>query len=55
MKKHVLQRPPSLFNFCGNTDVVLFLLQKELKGIRLSQIGHPLVIQIEIFIPVWEP
>lgn len=51
MKKHVLQRAPSLFNFCGNTDVVLFLLQKELKGIRLSQIGHPLGIQAEIFYP----
>ena len=49
MKKNKLQRPPSLFYFRGNTDVILFLLQKELKGGKVSQLCAPLGINPEFF------
>jgi hypothetical protein len=51
MKKNKLQRPPSLFYFRGNTDVILFLLQKELKGGKVSQLCAPLGINDEFFYP----
>lgn len=51
MKKNKLQRPPSLFYFRGNTDVILFLLQKELKGGKVSQLFAPLGINDEFFYP----
>ena len=51
MKKQKLQRPPSLFYFRGNTDVILFLLQKELKGGKVSQLCAPLGINSELFYP----
>lgn len=44
MKIKKLKRPPSLFYFRGNTDVILFLLQKELKGGKISQLFTPLGI-----------
>ena len=50
MKKNKLQRPPSLFYFRGNTDVILFLLQKELKGGKVSQLCVPLGINSEFFL-----
>ena len=51
MKIKKLKRPPSLFYFRGNTDVILFLLQKELKGGKISQLFTPLGIYSELFYP----
>ena len=51
MKNNNLQRPPSLFYFRGNTDEILFLLQKELKGGKVSQLCAPLGINSEFFYP----
>lgn len=51
MKKNKLQRPSSLFYFRGNIDVILFLLQRELKGGRVSQLCAPLGINTEFFYP----
>ena len=51
MKKNKLKRPPSLFYFRGNIDMILFLLQKELKGGKVSQLCTPLGINSEFFYP----
>mgnify|MGYP006936332071 CR=1 FL=1 len=51
MKKYTLNRPHSLFRFCGNTDIVLFLLQKELKGVKVSHLCTPLGISSDFFYP----
>lgn len=51
MKIKKLKRPPLLFYFRGNTDVILFLLQKELKGGKISQLCTPLGIYSELFYP----
>ena len=51
MKKNKLQRPSSLFYFRGNIDVILFLLQRELKGGKVSQLCAPLGINTEFFYP----
>lgn len=50
MEKKVFSPPPSLFNFRGNTDMVLFLLQKELRGVRICQLFNPLV-NSDLFYP----
>jgi len=51
MKKTVLNRPPSLFSFSGNIDVILFLLQVEIKRVRVSQLCSPIGINSEFFYP----
>lgn len=51
MKKTVLNRPPSLFSFSGNIDIILFLLQVEIKGVRVSQLCSPIGINSEFFYP----
>jgi len=51
MKKTILNRPLSLFSFGGNLDIVLFLLQVELKGVRVSQLCTPIVINSYFFYP----
>jgi hypothetical protein len=51
MKKNKFKRPPPLFYFRGNTDVILFLLERELKGGKVSQLCAPLGINTEFFYP----
>ena len=51
MKKHRLNRPPSLFHFRGNLDVILFLLQKELRGVKVSHLCAPLGIDTDFTYP----
>jgi hypothetical protein len=51
MKKNKFKRSPSLFYFRGNTDVILFLLERELKGGKVSQLCAPLGINTEFFYP----
>jgi hypothetical protein len=51
MKKNNLNRTTSLFYFSGNIDVILFLLQKELRGVKVSQLFTPLGINSDFFYP----
>jgi hypothetical protein len=51
MKKNNLNRTTSLFYFSGNIDVILFLLQKELRGVKVSQLCTPLGINSDFFYP----
>lgn len=53
MKKNNLNRTTSLFYFSGNIDVILFLLQKELRGVKVSQLCTPLGINSDFFIRIW--
>lgn len=48
-EKKQTSTPPLIILFLGNTDVILFLLQKELKGGKVSQLYAPLGINSEFF------
>ena len=52
-KKTNFNAPPSLFYFRGNTDVILFLLQKKIKGGKVSQFLPHLELTRNFFIPIW--
>ena len=51
MRKNILNRHYSLFYFRGNTDIILFLLEKELKGVKVSHLCTPLGINSDFFYP----
>ncbi len=51
MNKKTFNRPPSLFYLKGTTDVILYLLQKELRGVKLCQLFRPLGINSDFFYP----
>jgi len=50
-EKTVLNRPPSLFSFSGIIDIFLFVLQVEIKGVRVSQLCIPMGINSDFFYP----